>query len=283
MDTATPSTCCTLDVCTANCVWPFPSSSCRVAALLAAKHAIEHEGRQAVAIVAGDTVASAPLQDFLARADGSCRASSSSSSSSSTIAQVPSPVIPNLYDRVARWHMQQYGTTREQLVSQGWLLHVNCLSWGVVCVLQRLWVDGGSVAGLAIKKQCTQAGPHMCCLLYREGLHIAWGYMLCTVSAETSKIPSTIRLWRLQPLAWVLQQGVSYRTQAATDVWGGIVTSGYFDYATDVVPSNMVLAFVLPHRLAGHVCKPDDPSSQPPPRCHAQAATPSAGDSAAYP
>lgn len=88
---------------------------CRVAALLAAKHAIEHEGRRAVAIVAGDTVASARLQEFLTRADSSCRAAANSSSSSSGD-QVPSPVIPNLYDRVARWHMQQYGTTREQLV-----------------------------------------------------------------------------------------------------------------------------------------------------------------------
>jgi hypothetical protein len=114
-----------------------------VAALLAAKHAIEHEGRRAVAIVAGDTVASVPTAEFLARADGSCRPKqphsrssstdtvdksssssssdsdnngSSSSSSSSIDAWVPSPVIPNLYDRVARWHMQQYGTTREQLV-----------------------------------------------------------------------------------------------------------------------------------------------------------------------
>lgn len=86
-----------------------------MAALLAAKHAIEHEGRKAVAIVAGDTVASAPLQDFLARADSSCRAANSSSSST---ASVPSPVIPNLYDRVARWHMEQYGTTREQLVRE---------------------------------------------------------------------------------------------------------------------------------------------------------------------
>jgi hypothetical protein len=37
---------------------------------------------------------------------------------------VPSPVIPNLYDRVARWHMQQYGTTREQLVSGFVVQHV---------------------------------------------------------------------------------------------------------------------------------------------------------------
>jgi hypothetical protein len=123
-----------------------------VAALLAAKHAIEHEGRTAVAIVAGDAVASVPVAEFLARADGSCRpkktdnSSSSSvvttdgsascsssngdssirgrhsSSSSSVDAWVPSPVIPNLYDRVARWHMQQYGITREELVGGSLLL-----------------------------------------------------------------------------------------------------------------------------------------------------------------
>eukprot|EP00878_Enallax_costatus_P005466 GHUV01005737.1.p1 GENE.GHUV01005737.1~~GHUV01005737.1.p1 ORF type:complete len:517 (+),score=149.24 GHUV01005737.1:195-1553(+) len=104
-----------------------------IAALIAAKHAIEHEGRTAVAIVAGDTVASVPIAEFLARADGSCRPrehrqggntfSSSCGSAHAaagggmgeTVSTVPSPVIPNLYDRMARWHMQQYGTTREQL------------------------------------------------------------------------------------------------------------------------------------------------------------------------
>eukprot|EP00775_Hariotina_reticulata_P012329 gene12329-12464_t len=98
-----------------------------VAALLAAKHAIEHEGRQAVAIVAGDTVASVPVAEFLARADGSCRppisddiinqqhSNATPRPPSPQQQLVPSPVIPNLYDRVARWHMQQYGTTREQL------------------------------------------------------------------------------------------------------------------------------------------------------------------------
>lgn len=104
-----PVTCLDCDVCFIR----------RVAALLAAKYAIEHQGRQAVAIVAGDTVASPPLQDFLARADGSCSGSSSS-------AQAPSPVIPNLYDRVAQWHMQQYGTTREQLVGAGYAGDCTC-------------------------------------------------------------------------------------------------------------------------------------------------------------
>lgn len=105
----------------------------RVAALLAAKHAIEHEGRRAVAIVAGDTVASAPLQEFLAKADSSCHASTSDGGSS---APIPSPVIPNLYDRVARYHMQQYGTTREQLVR--WLV---CFGYFTIslCVLVGHW------------------------------------------------------------------------------------------------------------------------------------------------
>jgi acetyl-CoA acetyltransferase len=95
-----------------------------VAALLAAKHAIEHEGRQAVAIVAGDTVASVPVAEFLARADGSCRTpvvddiiNRQQANAPQQQQHVSSPVIPNLYDRVASWHMQQYGTTREQLVS----------------------------------------------------------------------------------------------------------------------------------------------------------------------
>eukprot|EP00879_Flechtneria_rotunda_P019422 GHRR01020400.1.p1 GENE.GHRR01020400.1~~GHRR01020400.1.p1 ORF type:complete len:370 (+),score=157.86 GHRR01020400.1:381-1490(+) len=106
-----------------------------IAALLAAKHAIEHEGCKAVAIVAGDTPASVPTAEFLAKADSSCSSkhltgiSSSSNNNGSepvqgrgcgvteggSVVDVPSPVIPNLYDRVARWHMQQYGTTRQQL------------------------------------------------------------------------------------------------------------------------------------------------------------------------
>jgi hypothetical protein len=125
---------------------------CRVAALLAAKHAIEHEGRQAVAIVAGDTVASPPLQDFLARADGSCSSSGSS-------AQVPSPVIPNLYDRVAQWHMQQYGTTREQLVSAGYAgtaqLQAAQVSLEVICSSNKQWSQVAVCIHIMTDSTCT--------------------------------------------------------------------------------------------------------------------------------
>ncbi|KAF8060499.1 hypothetical protein HT031_004675 [Scenedesmus sp. PABB004] len=80
-----------------------------VAALLAAARAVQHEGRAAVAVVAGDAVASVPTAEFLARADAACRPREGG------VAAVPSPVIPHLYDRVAAWHMATRGTTREQL------------------------------------------------------------------------------------------------------------------------------------------------------------------------
>lgn len=129
-------------------------TTCRVAALLAAKHAIEHEGRRAVAIVAGDTVASARLQEFLARADSSCRAAANSSSSSGD--QVPSPVIPNLYDRVARWHMQQYGTTREQLVGfpAGMDRPPLCAKHMLVSVGNQLLTHRGMTTLLTVSSSC---------------------------------------------------------------------------------------------------------------------------------
>ncbi len=81
-----------------------------VAALLAAKHAVEHGGKRAVAVVAADAPASVPVEQFLSRADAACRPPLGTDCS-----PVPSPAIPNYYDRIARWHMLRYGTTREQL------------------------------------------------------------------------------------------------------------------------------------------------------------------------
>jgi len=61
---------------------------------------------EVVAVVAGDAVSSLSRDEFLRRADQSCRDPDGS---------LPSPVIVNGYDRVARWQMQSYGVTREQL------------------------------------------------------------------------------------------------------------------------------------------------------------------------
>jgi hypothetical protein len=117
---------------------------------------VAHEGCGSVAVVAGDTPGSATLEEFLARADAACRlpgpepltraaatpalasrasrsgglaGGSGSSKSADTSGgggsgvaaaadqwTVPSPVIPNLYDVIARWQMARHGVTREQLV-----------------------------------------------------------------------------------------------------------------------------------------------------------------------
>ncbi|KAI8474563.1 MAG: hypothetical protein J3K34DRAFT_465607 [Monoraphidium minutum] len=110
-----------------------------VAALLMAARMVSHEGCESVAVVAGDAAGSAPLEGFLARADAACGAAPAappppaggggSPGSEGRGAEgwrgggggcgggggVPSPVIPNLYDRVARWQMARHGVTREQL------------------------------------------------------------------------------------------------------------------------------------------------------------------------
>ena len=61
---------------------------------------------ECVAVVAGDAVSSLSREDFLARADQSCRDPNGA---------LPSPVIAHGYDRVARWQMETYGVTRAQL------------------------------------------------------------------------------------------------------------------------------------------------------------------------
>jgi hypothetical protein len=83
-------------------------------------HASPLPGHHAVAVVCGDTVASAPTEEFLARANSACRPLSDPCNGGEAAAdEVPSPVIPHLYDRVAQWQMEQFGVTREQLVGDG--------------------------------------------------------------------------------------------------------------------------------------------------------------------
>lgn len=77
-----------------------------VTALLLASHMVKHEGCNAVAVVAGDAVASMPTAEFLERADQGCRDPNGS---------LPSPCIPHGYDRIARWIMQKYSLSREQV------------------------------------------------------------------------------------------------------------------------------------------------------------------------
>lgn len=77
-----------------------------ITGLLEAVRLIERGWCEVVAVAAGDAVSTLPTDEFLARADRSCR---------DPEGELPSPVIPHGYDRVAQWQMHTYGTTREQL------------------------------------------------------------------------------------------------------------------------------------------------------------------------
>jgi len=59
-----------------------------------------------VAVVAGDSVASLSSEEFLKKADGSVQ---------NNLRPLPSPVIPNGYNRVSEWQVKNHGVTREQL------------------------------------------------------------------------------------------------------------------------------------------------------------------------
>jgi acetyl-CoA acetyltransferase len=77
-----------------------------VTGLIEAARMIELEICDVVAVVAGDAVSSLPRDEFLRRADQTCRDAAD---------ELPSPVIPHAYDRVAQWQMSTHGVTREQL------------------------------------------------------------------------------------------------------------------------------------------------------------------------
>mmetsp|Transcript_17911 Transcript_17911/g.49689 ORF Transcript_17911/g.49689 Transcript_17911/m.49689 type:complete len:406 (-) Transcript_17911:66-1283(-) len=77
-----------------------------VSGLLLAARMVLHERCNAVAVVAGDAVASMGTEEFLRRADRGCRDPSGS---------LPSPCIPNGYGRITEWVMKKYGLTREQV------------------------------------------------------------------------------------------------------------------------------------------------------------------------
>lgn len=75
---------------------------------------VQHEGHSVVVVAASDAVASMPRNTFLELADSACQIPGR---------DLPSPVIPNAYDLVARWQMglsptpepQQMRLTRRQL------------------------------------------------------------------------------------------------------------------------------------------------------------------------
>jgi acetyl-CoA acetyltransferase len=77
-----------------------------VTGLLEAAHMVERGWCEVAVVVAGDAVASMPSDEFLRRADRSCR---------DPEGELAGPVIPHGYDRIAQWQMATNGTTREQL------------------------------------------------------------------------------------------------------------------------------------------------------------------------
>jgi len=79
-----------------------------VTGLLEAARMVRTERCHAVAVVAGDAVASMDTRSFLERADAGCR---------DPVAPLPSPCIPHGYDRVAQWQLEMGSVTREQLAS----------------------------------------------------------------------------------------------------------------------------------------------------------------------
>lgn len=75
-----------------------------ISALSTAAQIIRQEWADVVVVVASDAVLSLNSAEFARRADSSVEGS-----------DLPSPCIPNGYDRVAEWHMKAYGLRREQL------------------------------------------------------------------------------------------------------------------------------------------------------------------------
>eukprot|EP00760_Papus_ankaliazontas_P019266 PhM_4_TR17987/c0_g2_i1/m.63430 len=85
-----------------------------VSAIATGANIIASEWAETVAIVASDAVLSLSSKEFLRRADGSVEGGN-----------LPSPCIPNGYDKIAQWHMKRYGLTREQLAMVSSLMSWN--------------------------------------------------------------------------------------------------------------------------------------------------------------
>lgn len=76
-----------------------------VSALIQARRMIENEGLNCVAVVAADSVGSMDSHKFLKKVEEIFGDKS----------DIPSPIIPNGYDRYTEYQMQRYGLTRDQL------------------------------------------------------------------------------------------------------------------------------------------------------------------------
>ena len=89
-----------------------------ISALIEADRLIRHTGCDVIAIVAGDAVASMNTKDFLAKADSGCNGEDF---------PLPSPVIPNGYDRVAAWAITDGKIKREHLAMVSVLMSRNAV------------------------------------------------------------------------------------------------------------------------------------------------------------
>lgn len=89
-----------------------------ISGLLEADWMVRTQGHDLVAVVAGDAVSSLPTDEFLSRADAGCADSEGS---------LPSPVIPNGYNRVAQWAIDSGAVTREQLAMAAVLMSMQAV------------------------------------------------------------------------------------------------------------------------------------------------------------
>lgn len=80
-----------------------------ISALIDAKRLVESGRCKVVAVVAGDSVGSLSLPDFLTKANEGIELPPGSQVSPMQ------PLVPLFYEMIARWHMRRFGTTREQL------------------------------------------------------------------------------------------------------------------------------------------------------------------------
>ncbi|KAJ3067527.1 hypothetical protein HDU98_009245 [Podochytrium sp. JEL0797] len=95
-----------------------------VAALLSATRMVAEQGHDLVAVVAGDAVKGLDSKEFLKRADATCSPEWDPEVSVNEYDPLTSPVIPNGYDRVARYQMLKFGVTRNQLAACSALMSI---------------------------------------------------------------------------------------------------------------------------------------------------------------
>ncbi|KAJ3079366.1 hypothetical protein HDU99_010975 [Rhizoclosmatium hyalinum] len=87
-----------------------------VTGLLSATRMVTEQNHDLVAVVAGDSVKGLDSEEFLKRADATC-GGPDADNLPADYEPLPSPVIPNGCDRVARYQMKKYGLTRNQLAA----------------------------------------------------------------------------------------------------------------------------------------------------------------------